>query len=93
MTAAPKRNASQNRNEPRRRTYLGGQIIFNGGKSTIECLLRNLSDRGTLLTMTSTIGVPNSFTLHIKQRDERLPATVIWRDQTSLGVAFDDAGG
>ena len=91
MTADPKRIPSQNRSEPRRRSYLGGEIIFNGGKSTLECLVRNLSDRGTLLTMSSTVGVPNSFTLNIKQRDKRLPATVIWRDETSLGVAFDGA--
>ncbi len=77
--------------ERRHLTVLSGEIVFNGGATTRDCLVRNISDHGTRLVMSNTAGVPDWFTLKIKQDGRRLPARVKWRDDTSICIEFDDA--
>ena len=81
----------QNRSEPRQVTVLGGEIIFNGGASALDCLVGNFSDHGCRLMMSNTVRVPAWFTLRIKQDGRQFPVRVRWRDDKSVGVEFDDA--
>ena len=81
---------TQDRSERRHLTVLSGEIVFNGGASTLDCLVRNISDHGTRLVVSNTAGVPDWFTLKIKQDGRRLPARVKWRDDKSICVEFDD---
>ena len=47
------------------RTFLAGQIFFNFGQSTIDCVVRRMSEDGATLEMQSSIGVPDRFQLRL----------------------------
>jgi ABC-type branched-subunit amino acid transport system ATPase component len=42
-----------------------GQIVFNGGRSAIDCTVKRLSEDGASLAVLSTAGVPERFKLAI----------------------------
>ena len=46
------------RNEARRRALKGARIVFKGHGATIDCTVRNLSDRGACLNVESYVGIP-----------------------------------
>jgi hypothetical protein len=75
---------------PRRRTLLRGHIELLGG-GAIDCTVRNMSDAGARLRVVSVIGVPDEFVLSYGPQAQRLPARVVWRSETELGVVFSDA--
>lgn len=80
-------DATGNRSALRRKTLKGGRIIFNAGRSTIDCTIRDLSSRGAKLQVSSVVGIPNSFDLSVGGVD-RQPCRVIWRALKELGVEF-----
>ena len=47
----------------RGRTLLGAKIVFNSGRSILDCVVRELSKSGASATVESTIGIPNEFKL------------------------------
>jgi len=49
----------------RRRVLKGGRIAFNGGRSTMDCTVRTLSETGAGLDFISTADVPDRFKLLI----------------------------
>ena len=83
---------SNQRSEPRARTLKGGRVVFNGGYSSYDCTIRNLSAGGAMLQFASTVGIPNNFDLFISNSGgEKYGCTVRWRTNVALGVAFAKA--
>jgi len=78
---------SENRVKPRLRTFKGGSILF-GFAPAIDCVVRNLSDTGALLTVESPVGIPNDFTLLIKPELRKRDCQVVWRTADKIGVRF-----
>ena len=78
---------TENRSAPRRHTLKGGHIVFNAGRSTIDCTVRNLSSKGAKLGVASVVGIPETFDL-ILQGNSRQPCRVKWRTLKELGVEF-----
>lgn len=74
---------------PRGRTLLAGQVIYNFGRSTIDCLVRRLSDHGATISVESPLGIPRQFQLIIA--DEGLPRAckVVWQSDRELGLEFE----
>ena len=79
------------RSATRARAFLRAQIRFNNGMSTMDCLIRDLSDGGARLEISDSVAIPSSFDLYIRKRDETRRATVHWRTSDQIGVAFRDA--
>ena len=77
----------EKRQSPRHRTLKGAHIVFHEGRSTISCLVRNLSDSGALLRVDSVIGIPDKFTLVIAGELHR-DARVVRRSENEIGVVF-----
>jgi len=77
----------ENRQDQRRTTLKGGRIVFNAGRSTIDCKVRNLSSKGAKLQVTSVVGIPDTFDL-VLDSDGRQPCRVVWRTLKELGVQF-----
>ena len=77
----------ERRSNRRQRTLKGGRISFGGG--AIDCTVRNLSDHGAALDVSSPVGIPERFTLVVDTLDRQLPCRVIWRKETRIGVRFD----
>jgi diguanylate cyclase (GGDEF)-like protein len=48
-----------------RRVLKAGQIVFNAGRSAIDCTVKRLSEQGASLAVMSTAGVPDRFKLAI----------------------------
>lgn len=71
----------------RRLTLKGARIVFNGGRSTLDCTVRNLSPRGAKLQLASVVGIPDTFDL-LLDGSSRQPCRVVWRRLKELGIAF-----
>ena len=74
--------------EPRTRTLKTARIVFNNGRSVIDCVVRNLSSRGALLVLPSVLGVPETFELHIESDGSCHAARTVWKGHGKIGVAF-----
>lgn len=79
---------SERRKSTRRRTLKGGKIIL-GKVSVFDCMVRNLSERGALLKLPSTVGIPDEFEFKIANDEVHVLAKVRWRTQTEIGVFFE----
>jgi hypothetical protein len=55
--------------------------------ATIDCMVRNLSDRGACLAVESSIGIPDSFDLVLNNGSVR-DCRVTWRKATKIGAEF-----
>jgi hypothetical protein len=75
------------RNAVRRRVLKGAQIIFNDRLAVIDCVVRELSERGARIKVESTLGIPDSFELVLEAGSVR-NCRVAWRKPTLIGVAF-----
>jgi len=74
---------------PRRNTSIPALIVFDGGRRRMNCIIRNLSDRGAKLEVEKVVGVPNSFDLFARGIDPHA-CRVVWRALRELGVQFAD---
>lgn len=76
----------ERRDKNRHRVLKAGTIEFGGG--AIDCTVRNFSNTGAALDVTSPVGIPERFTLAIKADGTHLPCTVVWRKEKRIGVKF-----
>ena len=77
----------EKRKTPRQRALKKGRIVFNAKNSTLDCVVRNLSAGGARLTVTTVVGIPDTFEL-IMSDGARHHCRVAWRTATELGVDF-----
>ncbi|WP_375157563.1 PilZ domain-containing protein [Bradyrhizobium sp. RDT46] len=76
----------ERRDKARHRVLKAGTIEFGGG--AIDCTVRNLSDTGAALDVTSPLGIPEHFTLFVAVDAKHLACTVVWRKEKRIGVRF-----
>ena len=75
------------RNAARRRVLRSAQIIFNDRAAVIDCVIRDLSERGACIKVESPWGIPDSFELVLEAASFR-DCRVAWRKPTLIGVEF-----
>lgn len=80
---------AERRSETRHRVFKGGRLSFNKGYGALECVVRNLSDRGARLALGETTAVPSTFSLEIVGEAAARSARVRWRSPAAVGVEFD----
>ncbi|MEO6395282.1 MAG: PilZ domain-containing protein [Devosia sp.] len=68
-------------------TLKGGKMVFNSGRSSIDCMVRNLSAEGAKLKVESQIGIPDSFELVLSD-SQKHNCRVVWRKAKEIGVTF-----
>jgi hypothetical protein len=78
-------NDDENRIAARHRVLKGAKIEFGG--SAIDCTIRNLSDNGAALDVSTPVGIPTEFTLVAE--GFRRPCRVVWRKEKRIGITFD----
>ncbi|MDD1531341.1 pilus assembly protein PilZ [Bradyrhizobium sp. WBOS7] len=76
----------ERRDKARHRVLKAGSIEFGGG--AIDCTVRNLSDTGAALDVTSPLGIPERFILFVPADAAHLSCTVVWRKEKRIGVRF-----
>jgi hypothetical protein len=79
--------ADDRRKQPRHRTLKAGLIAFNRA-GTIDCRVRNLSQIGAGLEVSSQVGIPDEFLLLVEHEHLKRQCRVVWRQPTKLGVEF-----
>jgi hypothetical protein len=76
------------RSVPRKRSILGGRIVFNNRCSTLDCVVRDLSETGAKLALDSSATLPSEFELEIPHKAESPSARVMWHKGGACGVSF-----
>lgn len=80
---------SDKRSAPRLRSFLKGRVLFNGGQTSLDCLIRDISPTGARLELSASITLPDRFDLYLPHREATCRAHIQWRRGSQLGVAFD----
>ena len=81
-------DAPEARRSERLKSLLRARIIFNGGNSTIDCLIRNVSAHGMRLELAESLSVPGEFDLEVPHKGRTYRAQLVWRGDGMIGVAF-----
>lgn len=77
----------QERSSIRNRVIKPGSIEF--GINSVACMVRNLSENGAALDVSSSFVLPDYFTLVLTLEGRRVSARVIWREDMRVGVELD----
>ncbi|HVY56228.1 MAG TPA: PilZ domain-containing protein [Xanthobacteraceae bacterium] len=73
---------------PRQRSFLQGRIYFNNRRSSVDCLIRDISETGAKLMFSHAVSTPEALELYIPNKDATFRARVQWRRGDEVGVAF-----
>jgi diguanylate cyclase (GGDEF)-like protein len=71
------------------RTFLAGKIISNFGASSIDCVVRRMSDEGATVDVESPVGIPSHFHLLIAEEGKPRPCKLAWQSERQLGLKFE----
>ena len=77
----------EKRRAARQRVLRAATIEFAGGG--ISCTVRNMSDSGAMLDVTSPVGIPEYVSLVIPTEGKHLSCHVVWRKEKRIGVTFE----
>jgi PAS domain-containing protein len=77
----------------RGRVLMAGKIIFNFGQSTIDCMVRRITDDGATIEVASGLGIPDRFQLSIASEEALLPCKLVWHSEEQIGVTFEVTNG
>ncbi len=80
---------SEQKSAPRGRTFLAGKVISNYGQSSIDCIVRRISDVGAVIEVESVLGVPEHFHLLIPGEGEPQPCKRSWQSDKQIGLVFE----
>ena len=75
----------------RRKSFLRGLVYFDNKHGALSCLVRDLSDEGARIIFSENVTVPETFDLHILQKNQTLRARVTWRHGDEIGLGFGAA--
>src|ERR1700736_3498977 len=80
---------TERRSISRQKSFLQGRIFFNNRRTSVDCLIRDITEHGARLKFPSMTATPDVVELHIPNRDETYRVKVEWRNANEIGVAFD----
>jgi hypothetical protein len=72
----------------RRNTAIFAAVVFNGGRTRIPCIIRNLSDGGAKLEVSRVRDIPQTFDL-LREGERPRACRVVWRALKEIGIAFE----
>ena len=78
---------NEKRVAPRHHVLKSAFIVISEKAPKLECTVKNISDGGAALRVSTTIGIPKHFELIIEAKRHRCHS--VWRTDTKLGVAFE----
>jgi hypothetical protein len=79
----------EKREDGRQRVLKAGKIVFANGSFTVDCTIRNLSQKGARLQVPTTVAIPDRFTFVDGHGGTRRQAKVIWRKADVIGIQFE----
>jgi hypothetical protein len=79
----------EKRRSQRQRVLKSGKIVFANGSFSIDCTVRNLSEKGARLQVPTTVAIPDRFVLVDGHGGARRAAKVTWRKGDLMGIEFE----
>src|SRR5215213_3089276 len=80
----------ERRQYPRNRVYYGGLVAFNARNSTLDCVVRNFSQRGAKIEFENSAMLPDRVDFEVARRGLSCLARLVWRDQNAAGLMFSE---
>jgi hypothetical protein len=80
----------ERRQHPRNRVYYGGMVAFNARNSTLDCVVRNFSQRGAKIEFENSAMLPDRVDFEVARRGLSCLARLVWRDQNAAGLLFSE---
>lgn len=78
----------ERRAHPRHKAFITGRIYFNNRLSSMDCILREVSEQGARLEFSESVALPDVFELYLPNKDEYFRARVIWRKGHDIGITW-----
>jgi hypothetical protein len=78
----------ERRTSSRQKSFLQGRVNYNNRRSSVDCLVRDVSDTGAKLVFSGPVSVPEVVELYLSNKDEVRRAKVQWRKGDEMGVDF-----
>ena len=75
---------------PRKRVLKGAFIVTGEKAPRLPCTVKNISDTGAALQVSTTFGLPAAFDLIVD--NQRFHCRSMWRTETKIGVRFEATG-
>ena len=72
----------------RRRVFKGGQVLFNGRSSSMDCTVRSLSAEGAGLDVYASAGLPKRFELAIRSDNFEKSCRIVSQTEKHVEVEF-----
>jgi PilZ domain len=76
----------ENRTNLRKRVLKTAQMVLSDKAPKLDCTVRNISDTGACLQVSTTYGLPASFDIVIE--GTRRSCRAVWRTDNKIGVTF-----
>jgi PilZ domain len=76
------------RQSVRDKVIFGGVAEINERGSTMDCVVRNISEGGACVEFDETAKLPDEMNLTIARKGRSFFAKMIWRQADKVGVAF-----
>ena len=78
---------NEKRGSMRRRVLKTAFIVISDKAPKLECTVRNISETGAALHVSTTIGIPKNFVVIIDGIHHHCRS--VWRTDAMIGVAFE----
>jgi hypothetical protein len=69
----------------RHKTFIKGRIYFNNRLSSMDCIVRDVTEKGARLQVSESVVLPDTFELYLPNKDEHFRAQAQWRKGLSSG--------
>ena len=76
------------RQSPREKVLYGGVAQVNERGSTMDCVVRNISEGGACVEFDQAARLPEEMNLTIARKGRSFLARIIWRQANRVGLAF-----
>jgi PAS domain-containing protein len=82
---------SEKKSTSRGRAFLAGRVISNYGQSSIDCIVRRMSDVGAIIEVENVLGIPEHLHLLIPGEGPPQPCKRAWQSDKQVGLVFEAA--
>src|SRR6185503_17387750 len=84
--------SEERRKFTRQKSLLRGRVHCNDGRSTADCVIRDITADGARLVFSGTVNTPDVMDIEIPQKGQTIRAQVRWRRDHEIGVTFVQHG-
>jgi hypothetical protein len=76
------------RQRARNKVFFGGVAAITKPGSTVDCVVRNISEHGACVELDSATKLPDEISLAIPRKGRSFLSRMIWRHANKVGLAF-----